>query len=189
MATGVHESDRGAYPLGRYRGVGTAARAESVALPASPAAGKESTHGTTETYPSGQRTHARSSPHDGRAGESYAGRTARGESPHPPRRASSAGTVELGGGAQSVGEGPQGPDRHANRAGSDRAIGTPENSAVNAECVTGLARWGGVTDTGAMTGGPDPMRGQRETRRAQGPCGAPRPRSAHAVGILLRPPR
>jgi hypothetical protein len=48
MATGVHEPDRGAYPLGRYRGVGTAARAKSVAVPVSPAAGKESTHGTTE---------------------------------------------------------------------------------------------------------------------------------------------
>src|SRR5215510_296139 len=83
MATGVHEPDRGAYPLGRARGVGTAARAASVALPARPAAGKEATHGTTETDPSGQRTHARSSPHDGRAGESHAGRTARGESPPP----------------------------------------------------------------------------------------------------------
>src|SRR5262249_13582994 len=89
--------------------------------------------------------------HDGRAGESHAGRTARGESSHPARSASSAGTVELGGGAQSVGEGPQGTDRHANRAGSDRAIGTPENSAVNAERTMGLARWGGRTDTGAMT--------------------------------------
>src|SRR5215510_13628258 len=139
MATGVHEPDRSSYPLGRSRGVGTAARAESVALPARPAAGKESIHGTTETYPSGQRTHARSPPHDGRAGESHAGRTARGASPHPPWRASSAGTVELGGGAQSVGEGPQGTDRHANRVGSDRAIGTPEKSAVNAERVIGLA--------------------------------------------------
>src|SRR5215510_16292716 len=122
-------------------------------MQARPTAGKESTYGTTETYPSGQRTHARSPPHDGRAGESHAGRAARGESPHPARRASSAGTVELGGGAQSVGEGPQGPDRHANRAGSDRALGTPENSAVNAERVIGLARWGGMTERGAMTAG------------------------------------
>src|SRR5262252_2913989 len=81
MATGVHEPDRGAYPLGRSRGVGTAARAASVALPARPAAGKEATHGTTETDPSGQRTHTRSPPHDGRAGKSHAGRAARGESP------------------------------------------------------------------------------------------------------------
>src|SRR5215510_6823114 len=153
MATGVHEPDRGAYPLGRYRGVGTAARAASVALPARPAAGKEATHGTTETDPSGQRTHARSPPHDGCAGKSHAGRAARGESPHLARSASSAGTVELGGGAQSVGEGPQGTDRHANRAGSDRAIGTPENSAVNAERVIRLARWGGMTERGAMTAG------------------------------------
>src|SRR5262245_55458895 len=97
MATGVHEPGRGAYSLRRSRGVGTAARVESVALPARPAAGKESTHGTTETYPSGQRTHARSPPHDGRAGESHAGRTARGQSPYPSRSASSAGTAELGG--------------------------------------------------------------------------------------------
>src|SRR5262247_2520338 len=151
MAAGVHEPDRGAYPFGSTRGVGTVARFESVALPARPAAGKESTHGTTETDPSGQRTHARSPPHDGCAGKSHAGRAARGESPHPARSASSAGTVELGGGAQSVGEGPQGTDRHANRAGSDRAIGTPENRAVNAACAIGLARWGGMTDAGAMT--------------------------------------
>src|SRR5262245_24791535 len=68
-------------------------RAESAALQARAAAGKEATHGTTETDPSGQRTHARSPPHDGCAGESHGGRTARGESPYPPWRASSAGTV------------------------------------------------------------------------------------------------
>src|SRR4029450_2595197 len=51
MATGVHEPDRGAYALGRYRGVGTAARAQSIALQARPAGGKAPTHGTAETAP------------------------------------------------------------------------------------------------------------------------------------------
>src|SRR4029453_10495439 len=51
MATGVHEPDRGAYALGRYRGVRTAARPQSVALQARPAGGKAPTHGTADTAP------------------------------------------------------------------------------------------------------------------------------------------